>query len=91
MKELIDMEDGIKTYKGKQIPKEVLARAKANGFSDIYLAKLLGTDEDAIYKLRKSLNINPVFKLVDTCGAEFEAFTPYYYSTYESEDESRVE
>ncbi len=90
MKELIDMEDEIRTYRGKRVPKEILAKAKANGFSDVYLAKLLGTDEDSIYRLRKSLDINPVFKLVDTCGAEFEAYTPYYYSTYESEDESRV-
>jgi len=90
IKELIDIEDEIKTYKGKQIPKAILAKAKSNGFSDIYIAKLLGTDENSIYNLRKSLDINPVFKLVDTCGAEFEAYTPYYYSTYEFEDESRA-
>lgn len=65
-----------------------LRRAKAYGFSDIRLGSLIGKPEDSIRSLRKSLGIYPVFKRVDTCAAEFEAHTPYLYSTYEDEDES---
>ena len=68
---------------------ELLRKAKEYGFSDAQLANLLDTDEISIRKLRKRRKIEPVFKLVDTCAAEFEAYTPYYYSTYETEDESR--
>ncbi len=56
---------------------------KQFGFSDRQLAKFLCKTEEEIYKLRKSFNIDPAFKLVDTCAAEFQAFTPYYYSTYD--------
>jgi carbamoyl-phosphate synthase large subunit len=52
------------------------------GFSDIQLAKLWGMTEDAVYTLRKQMKIFPKFSQVDTCAAEFEAYTPYYYSTY---------
>ena len=71
------------------LPTELLRKAKEYGFSDAQLADLLDTDEISIRKLRKERKIEPVFKLVDTCAAEFEAYTPYYYSTYETEDESR--
>ncbi|MBI5699440.1 carbamoyl-phosphate synthase large subunit [Candidatus Saganbacteria bacterium] len=64
-------------------------QAKQFGFSDRQLAYLLGKKETDIYKERKDLGISAVYKLVDTCAAEFEAFTPYYYSTYETEDEVR--
>ena len=63
--------------------KELLINAKEYGFSDRQLAKLLGKKEEEIRQLRKSFNIEPAFKLVDTCAAEFQAFTPYYYSTYD--------
>ncbi|HTY54847.1 MAG TPA: carbamoyl-phosphate synthase large subunit [Candidatus Binataceae bacterium] len=66
----------------------MLARAKAMGFSDRRLGELTGESEDAIAKRRRALGIMPSFKTVDTCGAEFEAFTPYLYSTYEGEDEA---
>jgi carbamoyl-phosphate synthase large subunit len=64
---------------------ELLRKAKEYGFSDKQLGKLLKVNEKLIYKFRKEKGILPTFKLVDTCGAEFEALTPYYYSTYETE------
>src|SRR5208283_4536278 len=70
------------------IPAEVLLKAKQYGFSDKQLAHLWKTDEDAVRDLRKKLGVIPVFKTVDTCAAEFEAHTPYHYSTYEIENES---
>jgi len=68
---------------------QLIRAAKAFGFSDRRLAELWGTDEVAIRRYRFEKGILPVYKLVDTCAAEFEAYTPYYYSTYESEDEAR--
>jgi carbamoyl-phosphate synthase large subunit len=66
------------------IDKDLMIRAKAVGFGDSYIANLLGTTLDKLIKKRKEFNINPVYKMVDTCAGEFEALTPYYYSTYES-------
>jgi len=68
---------------------DFLKRAKGFGFSDIQLAHLTGSNEKAIQQHRETAGIRPVYKLVDTCAAEFEAATPYYYSTYEAEDETR--
>ena len=90
MQEIVEFEKGFKEFKGKEISAEKMLEAKKLGFSDVNIAKLLGSDEISIFNLRKKLDVQPVFKLVDTCSAEFEAFTPYYYSTYEVEDESRV-
>ncbi len=73
---------------GPRLSPDLLREAKRQGFSDRQLAHLLGTDEDAIRQLRRACGVEPVFKLVDTCAAEFEAYTPYYYSTYEEENES---
>jgi len=67
----------------------LLRRAKAYGFSDRQLAFLAGTDEGHIRRRRQELGIVPVFKTVDTCAAEFEAHTPYHYSTYEQEQEAQ--
>jgi carbamoyl-phosphate synthase large subunit len=67
-----------------------LRRAKEYGFSDVQIAHLAGTTERVVERTRKELGIRPVYKLVDTCAAEFRAATPYYYSTYESECEARV-
>jgi len=67
---------------------EVLCEAKRLGFSDRYLASLWDTTEDRVRTMRRETGIEPVYKLVDTCAAEFEAYTPYYYSTYEEENES---
>ena len=68
----------------------LLKKAKSWGFSDIQLAHLTGSFEERIKKIRRSHKIQPVYKLVDTCAAEFKAATPYYYSTYETENEARV-
>ena len=82
IKEIIDFEKEIITHKDN-LSKEMLKTAKEFGFSDRQLAQYLDKSEEEIYKLRKSLNIEPVFKLVDTCAAEFQAHTPYFYSTYD--------
>jgi len=82
IKELIDFEKTLLRYKGKKIPTEILREAKVLGFSDVQLASFWGMKEEDIYMLRKKRGIIPEFKLVDTCAAEFEAYTPYYYSTY---------
>ena len=71
------------------LPKDFWQKAKELGFSDRQLANLLKTDESSIRKARKARGVTSTFKLVDTCAAEFEAYTPYYYSTYETEDEAR--
>ncbi|MFZ2447749.1 MAG: carbamoyl-phosphate synthase large subunit [Syntrophobacteraceae bacterium] len=68
---------------------EQLRLAKSWGFSDNRIGQLTGTDEETVRQKRIAHGIRPVYKLVDTCAAEFEAYTPYYYSTYETEDESR--
>ena len=82
LKEIIDLEKEILSAKG-DLKDELFIKAKEYGFSDRQLANYLGKTEEEIYKLRKSRNLNPSFKLVDTCAAEFQAFTPYFYSTYE--------
>jgi carbamoyl-phosphate synthase large subunit len=69
------------------LPAGLLLELKRNGYSDRQIARVLGTDEMAVRARRRSLGIVPAYKLVDTCAAEFEAYTPYYYSTYEDEDE----
>ncbi len=63
-------------------------RAKRMGFTDRFMAQILGVDDMSIREIRKSKGVHATFKMVDTCGAEFEAFTPYFYSTYESECEA---
>ena len=70
-----------------QLNADKLAHAKSLGFSDRQIAHLTGTTEDAIRALRKKLNLVPSYRLVDTCAAEFEAYTPYYYSTYDRGDD----
>ncbi len=69
---------------------EILLKAKRMGFSDKQLAMLSDKSEADIRNLREKLDITPVYKMVDTCAAEFEAKTPYYYSTYEDENEAKV-
>ena len=72
----------------KSLGSAVLKKAKEYGFSDKYMASLLGVEEQELRKHRQSLGINAVYKTVDTCGAEFEATTPYLYSTFESDCEA---
>ncbi|MFU8840006.1 MAG: carbamoyl-phosphate synthase large subunit [Nitriliruptoraceae bacterium] len=69
------------------VPDDVLHDAKREGFSDAHIAALVQTSEQTVRARRRAAGIVPVFKTVDTCAAEFEAFTPYHYSTYEEEDE----
>src|SRR5881628_1717980 len=66
---------------------ELLTKAKSLGFSDRQIAHLTGTTEDAVRAERKKLGLVPSYRLVDTCAAEFEAYTPYYYSTYDRGDD----
>ena len=90
--DIVKLENEIKFagYKSKAINKELLREAKEYGFSDSQIAELIESDELFVRSHRKKLGIEPTFKLVDTCAAEFEAYTPYYYSTYEAEDEARI-
>ena len=81
--------DGEKILQATQPSVEVLREAKQMGFSDRYLGELWNMPEVDMRDWRFREKILPVFKLVDTCAAEFEAYTPYYYSTYEVEDEAR--
>ena len=73
----------------KPITKEILFKAKQYGFSDRQLAHIWKTDESKVRQLRKNLGVMPVYKMVDTCAAEFESNTPYHYSTYDQENESQ--
>jgi len=106
IQEITDLEKEIRFYETKagdlelwkktltpdrlQLPEPLLRKAKEFGFSDYQLGHLLGFDETILRERRKEKGIHPTYKLVDTCGAEFEAYTPYYYSTYEAEDESKI-
>jgi len=89
MKQIVDLEKQIKLA-GKSLPRDLFEKAKKYGFSDKQLAFLTGLTDRKIEEDRKALGIVPVYKLVDTCAAEFRAATPYYYSTYETECEARV-
>jgi len=88
IRQIVEMEEEIKRLKNKP-QSQVIKKAKQYGFSDRQLAYLLDSDEESVRNLRKEYNIQATFNLVDTCAAEFEAYTPYYYSTYESENETR--
>jgi carbamoyl-phosphate synthase large subunit len=106
VKQIVELEDEIRGYalelrdlelwsqaakeKKMVLPSHLLRKAKTYGFSDSQLGHLMGFEESSIRSSRIERGILPTFKLVDTCGAEFEASTPYYYSTYETEDEARV-
>ena len=69
---------------------EILKAVKKMGFSDKYIAEVWKKEEEEIYLLRKKENIYPVYKMIDTCSSEFESYVPYFYSTYEEENESIV-
>jgi carbamoyl-phosphate synthase large subunit len=92
VKQIIDSEGAIRaaTQGSALLPQETLRAAKQMGFSDVRLAQLAGRKEGDVRKARHAAGIRPVYKMVDTCGAEFPAFTPYLYSTYEQQDESGV-
>ncbi len=91
IEELVQLEGRLRQARSLQEAGDELIRlAKQNGFSDRQLATLWETTEGEVRRDRQRRGIHAVFKLVDTCAAEFEAVTPYYYSTYEREDEARV-
>lgn len=85
VKEIVDMEDTLK----KALDVHTLKKAKRLGFSDEYIALITGKDERTIRNMRTADGLRATFKMVDTCAAEFEAATPYFYSTYESECETK--
>ncbi|MCH7949554.1 MAG: carbamoyl-phosphate synthase large subunit [Candidatus Dadabacteria bacterium] len=87
LKQILDLESRLKETDG-QVGFDLLKLAKEYGFSDIRIGELLGKAEDEVRALRQKGNIKSVYKMVDTCAAEFEAYTPYLYSTYEMEDEA---
>ncbi len=82
--ELHTIEKEISTYSLETLPKALLLEAKQKGYGDRQIAHMLDCYESEVYKKRQELNINRVYKLVDTCAAEFSAQTPYYYSTFEN-------
>jgi len=88
LRQIVDAEQVLRER--DELDHDRLRQAKSLGFSDIQLAHLTGTTEENIRQRRQRAGIRPVYKLVDTCAAEFEAATPYYYSTYETECEARV-
>ncbi len=89
IQEIVEMEEELKKVPSlKSVDRELLRRAKEFGFSDRQIARIFGTNEWEVRHFRKSLGVEAVYKQVDTCAAEFEAETPYYYSTYEEECEA---
>ncbi len=88
IEELIKLERKIETFTIDTISKELLFEAKQKGYADRQIAHLLKCLESQVYTKRNDLGIKRVYKLVDTCAAEFEAQTPYYYSTFDEENES---
>ncbi len=90
IEDLIKLERKIEKFHLENLPKELLFEAKQKGYADRQVAHLLRCLESEVYKKRQEFGIERVYKLVDTCAAEFEAQTPYYYSTFEYENESKV-
>jgi carbamoyl-phosphate synthase large subunit len=87
---LIELEQEISKYELDTIPKALMRTAKEKGYADRQIAHLIDCKESEVHLKRREMGINRVYKLVDTCAAEFEAKTPYYYSTFDSENESTV-
>ena len=88
IKKIVDMEKELKRCPGDMA---VLYQAKRNGFSDKAIAWLWSKKETDIFKMRKDVHIFPVYKMIDTCASEFKSYVPYFYSTYEIENESVIE
>jgi carbamoyl-phosphate synthase large subunit len=88
MKEVVDFEGALAKEVWPNISKETFRRAKRYGIADAQMAKTWGVDQIAVRTLRKELGVTAVFSRVDTCAAEFESFTPYLYSNYETADEA---
>lgn len=90
IKYIVDEEEKLKSADIGMLNREWLYTLKKKGFSDKAIAKFIGVEPDKICELRDIWNIKPVYKMVDTCGGEFEAVSPYYYSTYDEYDEVEV-
>lgn len=90
IQELVDFEQSLKKISFQDLDKETLFKAKRKGFSDLQLAYIFKNEEDDIFNKRKALGLNRVYKMVDTCAAEFDAQTPYFYSTFEEHNDSIV-
>jgi carbamoyl-phosphate synthase large subunit len=90
VEELIQLEKQIEQYRIEDLPRELFMEAKKKGYADRQIAHLVRCLESAVFRRRQELGIHRVWKLVDTCAAEFEARTPYYYSTFDEENESIV-
>ena len=88
IEELCKVQEDLSEYSIQDMPRELLLEAKMKGFSDRQIAHIVGKLESEVHAKRTELGINRVWKLVDTCAAEFQAQTPYYYSTFEIESES---
>ncbi len=88
MKEIADMRQEISKHTLESLPPELLREAKRSGFSDARIAHLTGVKPRDVAGKRADCGIRPVYKRVDTCAAEFESYTPYFYSTYEEENEA---
>ncbi|MDD8018822.1 MAG: carbamoyl-phosphate synthase large subunit, partial [Bacteroidota bacterium] len=89
IKQIVDFEKELKLIPVKDVSREILLKAKQYGFSDRQLAHLWKADEMNVRALRKKMQVIPIYKTVDTCAAEFEAKTPYHYSSYDQENESK--
>ncbi|SMB94532.1 carbamoyl-phosphate synthase large subunit [Thermanaeromonas toyohensis ToBE] len=90
IRNIVELEQTLRQVGKGGLTPELLRRAKERGFSDSQIARLTGLKEGEIRQRRKLYNLRPVYKMVDTCAAEFEAVTPYFYSTYDQEDEGEV-
>ena len=91
IQEIVNLEVELRRYSLNNVPEEFFYTLKQKGFSDAQIAHILGNvSEEDVYQRRQRLGIRRVYKMVDTCAAEFPAKTPYYYSTYEGENESVV-
>ncbi len=89
IEQIVHLEQAL-SVEGPELSDRRIRRAKSWGFSDVQIAHLTGKTAEEVCRRRKDAGIRPVYKLVDTCAAEFSAETPYYYSTYEEENEARV-
>jgi carbamoyl-phosphate synthase large subunit len=88
--ELIELEKEIEKYRLETIPATLMRTAKEKGYADRQIGHLLDCKESEVHKKRREMGINRVYKMVDTCAAEFDAKTAYYYSTFDAENESKV-
>ncbi|MFT3703767.1 MAG: carbamoyl-phosphate synthase large subunit [Agriterribacter sp.] len=90
IQQIVNIEKKIAGYNGQTLPDELLIEAKHNGFGDEQIARILkdGTTDEEIYEQRKKIGLTRVYKMVDTCAAEFQAKTPYFYSSFETRSDA---